>query len=138
MDKVRKMQKWDRAAAPRTAAPLVTIQKDGLFSLNEAAFKAMGEPERVEIFYDPNESIIAFAPTIDSNLSGYPLRRQATGATWLISGQKFTRHYSIDTAVARRYQVDVDDKILFVDLQGPSTLATSGPARTRPTDGTGG
>lgn len=138
MDRARKMQKWDRIAASRTGTPFVTIQKNGLFALNEAAFKAMGAPERVEIFYDSNESIIAFAPTIDNNLSGYPPRRQATGATWLISGQKFTRHYGIDTAVARRYVVEVEDKVLFVDLKGPRTVATSGPARTRPTDSTGG
>lgn len=136
MDRLREMEKWERTSVPRTGTPLVTIQKDGLFSLNEAAFKAMGEPKRVEIFYDSNESTIAFAPTVESNLSGYPPRRQATGATWLISGLKFTRHYSLDTSVARRYVVDVDDKILFVNLKGPSTVATKGPTRTRPTDGT--
>lgn len=118
------MQRWDRNAAPRSGSPLVTIQKDGLFSLNEAAFKAMGEPARVEVYFDPGEAIIAFAPTAENNPAGYPPRKQPTGATWYIAGQKFTRHHDIDTTIARRYPVDVEDKVLFVNLKGPSTVAT--------------
>lgn len=130
------MQKWDRASAPRTSAPLVTVQKDGLFSLNEAAYKAMGEPERVEIFYDPDEFIIAFVATTESNPAGYPPRKQPTGATWYIAGQKFTRHYGIDTSVARRYVVEVEDKVLFVNLKGPSTIATGVRGRAATSLGT--
>lgn len=129
MDRLRKMERWDRKSAPRTTIPLVTIQKDGLFSLNEAAFKAMKEPSMVEIFYDSENSIIAFAPTSENNPAGYPPRKQPTGANWYVAGQMFTRHYGIDTTVARRYAVEVEDNILFLNLNGPSTIATGVRAR---------
>ncbi len=124
MDRLRKMERWDRKSAPRTTTAFVTIQKDGLFSLNEAAFKAMGEPEMVDIFYDREQSIVAFAPIDESNATGYPPRKQPTGATWYVAGQMFTRHHGIDTTIARRYPVEVEDNILFINLKGPSAIAT--------------
>ncbi len=130
MDRLKSMERWDRRSAPRSADPLVTIQKDGLFSLNQAAFKAIGEPAKVEIFYDRESSIIAFAPTTEKNPVGYPPRKQPTGANWYIAGQKFTKHYGIDTTVARRYLAEVRDHILFINLKGPSTIATGVRAKS--------
>ncbi len=85
----------------------------------------------VEIFYDREQSIIAFAPTGENNPAGYPPRKQPTGANWYVAGQMFTRHYDIDTTVARRYPVEVQENILFINLTGPSTIATG--VRARPT-----
>lgn len=129
MDRLRTMERWDRKAAPRSTVPLVTIQKDGLFSLNEAAVKAMGEPNFVEIYYDRDNAIIAFAPSAENNPAAYPPRKQPTGAIWYVAGQMFTRHYDIDTTIARRYPVEVEDNVLFVNLNGPSTVATGVRAR---------
>lgn len=129
MDRLHKMERWNRKSAPRTAVPLVTIQKDGIFSLNEGAFKALGEPAVVELYYDADEAIIALAPAAADNTEGYPPRKQPTGQNWYIAGQVFTRHHGIDTTIARRYAVEVEDKILFIHLNGPSTIATGVRAR---------
>lgn len=136
MDRLKNMQGWDRNTAPRSTAPFVTIQKDGLFSLNEAAFRAMGEPALVKIYYDPDKSIVAFAPMKEGDPGGYPARKQPTGATWYVAGQMFTRHHGIDTTVARRYAAEVEDNILFIDLKGPSTIATGVRGRAATSLGT--
>lgn len=130
MDRLQRMQRWNRKSAPRTSAPLVTIQKDGIFSLNEGAIKAMGEPAVVELYYDPEEALIALAPAAADNPEGYPPRKQPTGQNWYIAGQVFTRYHGIDTTVARRYPIEVEDKVLFIHLNGPNTIATGVRAKS--------
>lgn len=131
MDLLEGYQKWDRQTAPKTSEPLVTVQKGGLFSLNKAAHEAMGSPERVDLFYNPGKKSIAFVPADERSATAYPARQQGRQSNYYVAGQKFTKHHGIDTSVARRYPVKVHNQMLFVDLTGPSTIATGVRARER-------
>lgn len=124
-------ERWDRRSAPRIDVPLVTVQQGGLFSLNKAAFEGMGSPKKVELFYNPQTKVVAFAPTDDNNLNGYPPRQQGSQANFYVAGQKFTKFHDIDTSVARRYAAKIEQGILFLDLRGPSTIATGVRARAQ-------
>lgn len=124
-------QKWDRRSAPRVNTPMVTVQQGGLFSLNKAAIEAIGSPERVELFYNPEKKIVAFVPTDANNINAYPPRQQGAQANYYVAGQKFTGYHGIDTTVARRYAATVEEGVLFLDLTGPSTVATGVRAGTR-------
>lgn len=117
-------EKWNRRTAPKTDTPLVTVQQGGLFSLNQPAIDAMGNPEKVEIFFSRDRQIIAFVPAEPDSITAYPPRKQGAQKNYYIAGQKFTKYYKIDTTVARRYPVTIEDGALFLDLNSPSAIAT--------------
>ena len=50
---------FDRRAVPRVREPTVTIQKDAMFSLSQAAYEAMGKPVAVELLYNAKARMIA-------------------------------------------------------------------------------
>ena len=116
---------FDKRAATATKAPMATIQKRGMFSINRAAFHAMGEPESVELLYDPTEKLIGFRPVASTSPRGFPVRPQGNNdSTYMIAGRAFTQNYGLDTETARRYAVEVQDGILILDLKSDSTDAT--------------
>ncbi|ROQ05547.1 hypothetical protein EDF54_2166 [Rathayibacter sp. PhB93] len=111
---------FDKRMAPLAKAPSVTIQKRGIFSINKAAHKLIGEADTVELLYDKEEQIIALRPSSDSH--AYVVRSQAgrdTGQV-VMSATAFTQYYDIDTAVSRRWTPYVQDGMLCIDLKGHS------------------
>ena len=131
MDILQGFKKWDRKSAPKTTEPMVTMQRRGIFSLNRAAFEAMGEPKKVDLYFNERENIVAFVPAEEDSLSAYPPREQGNRANYYGAGQLFTRHNRIDSSVARRYRPTIKDYILFLDLKGPSMDATGARARQK-------
>lgn len=121
---------FTRRSAPVVKEPMVTIQKKGMFSLNRASYEALGEPEAVELLYDPTERIIGLRPTDPSTLNAYPVRTMGNAATRLIAGTAFTRFYEIPTAVARRFSAEMHENILTIDLKKGGVEVT-GPGRPR-------
>ncbi len=130
MARLEGFEKWDRQTAPKTDAPLVTVQQGGLFSLNQPAIDAMGNPEKVEIFFNRDRQVIAFVPAEPDSITAYPPRKQGSQKNYYVAGQKFTKYYKINTTVARRYSVTVEDSVLYLDLNSPSTIATGARARS--------
>ena len=116
---------FDKKAATASKSPMVTIQKQGSFSLNRAAYKLIEEPEAVELLFDRAKQLIGFRPASPDSPRSYPVRPQGkSGATLMIAGQAFTKYYKLDTSVARRYSAKVTDGILVVDLKGESVDVT--------------
>lgn len=116
---------FDKRAATASKNPMISIQKQGSFSLNRAAHKLMGEPETVELLFDPEEKLIGFREVAANSPRAYPVRPQGkNAATFMIAGQAFTKYYDIDTSTARRYSVEMQDGILILDLKGESTVVT--------------
>jgi hypothetical protein len=116
---------FDRKAATASKNPMVSIQKQGSFSLNRAAYKLMDEPEMVELLFDRAEKLIGFRNVPANNPRAYPVRAQGkNAATFMIAGQAFTKYYGIDTSTARRYSVKMQDGILVLDLKSESTVVT--------------
>lgn len=112
---------FDKRMAPLAKAPSVTIQKRGIFSINKAAHKLIGEPETVELLFDKDAKIIALRPS--NELHAYAIRPQSArekSGQMILSATAFTQYYDLDTSVSRRYPPYVEDGMLCIALNGPS------------------
>jgi hypothetical protein len=83
--------------------PMFTVQKRGLISLNQAAFKALGEPAAVALLYDSEERIVALRRVPRSHANGYNVRKQANSQSYLVGAQGFSAFHKIPTEVPRRF-----------------------------------
>jgi hypothetical protein len=100
--------------------PFVTIQKKGVISLNRAAFEALGNPESVELLYDPDARLVALRKVDSFVEHAYQVRAPVENhATWLISGAAFVAYYEIDASVSVRRAARQDGDLLIVDLNDP-------------------
>ncbi len=126
---------FDKKAVPTTTQPWVTIQKKGLLSLNRAAMEALGTPEAVELLYDREEQIVGIRPTSKDNPRSFPARRQGKRETanpnYLIAGQAFCNYYGIETGFARRFNPEMQEEILTVDLKKEYADATGPRTKNR-------
>jgi hypothetical protein len=110
-------KRGERAPA---AEPIVTIQKGGIFSLNEAAVRLLvptGDPIEVRIGFRYSEDgkiagLERITREVESNT--YPLRKTGTSRSYLVSGRAFARHLGFDLTRSRRFHADLHD---------PQTLA---------------
>lgn len=133
---------FEKGSAPVSTVPAVTIQKRGLFSLNDAAYRLLGEPEGIQFLWDAEERLIALKPTSKEDLNSYPARRQSsskdTGPV-LIAGTMLTRYIGLDTTQAKRWTPVMRDGLLIVDLKQEGALVISNRDRRRvQTDGAEG
>jgi hypothetical protein len=121
---------FQKGSAPASTIPTVTIQKRGMFSLNDAAFRLIDEPEAVQFMWDASAQLIAIQAVPLTSPNAYPTRRQGPGkdanrGIVLIAGTMFTKYIGIDTSVAKRWVPRVEDNMLIVDLNEPSQTVTS-------------
>ena len=127
---------FDKRAAVASKYPYVTIQRKGPFSFNQAAFELMGSPEAVELLYDKDTERVGFRPVAPGRPQAFPVRAQGKNSvTHVVAGQSFARHYEVDTSVARRYPVAMEDGILILDLRGDSVDVTGPRAKKASADG---
>ena len=112
---------FDKRMAPLAKAPSVTIQKRGIFSINKAAHKLIGEPESVELLFDKDAEVIAMRRSNESH--AYVIRPQTArdAGQVILSATAFTQYFDIDTSVSRRFKPYVEGDMLCIDLRGPST-----------------
>lgn len=120
---------FDKRMAPLAKAPSVTIQKRGIFSINRAAHKLIGEPETVELLFDKENQVIALRPSKEPH--AYSIRPQSSRDTGqvILSATAFTQYYDIDTSVSRRYKPYEQDGMLCIDLAGSSTVVRGNRAK---------
>jgi hypothetical protein len=105
-----------KGSGPRTTQPRMTIQKGGTFSLNRAAYSALGGPEAVELLYDPASRIIGLRRASALERHAFPIRAVGRGNTFALSGRAFCTYYGIPTAEARRFYARPLGDVLTVDL----------------------
>jgi hypothetical protein len=111
---------------PLAKAPSVTIQKQGVISLNKAAHDLLGRAETVELLYDQERQVMALRPTDDSSPHAYAVRagsKRGPGQA-IVSATAFTQHYGIDTTATKRWKPFVEDGMLCVDLTVEGVLIT--------------
>ncbi len=113
---------FDRKAKPKATQPLVTLQAAGTFSMNEASYEALGEPDEVELLYDPDERIIGFRAAGETSPHSYPIKPQPNGRTYQTGGRAFCSHYGIETGQARRFAAEMIDGVLAIDLKGEAKI----------------
>lgn len=116
---------FQKGSAPIAGVPSITIQKRGLFSLNDAASKLLDDPEAVQFLWDPESRLIGLKPVPPEDPNAYPAREQTPskarpggrrGST-LIAGSMFTKFIELDTTQAKRWVPRVEDGLLVIDLK---------------------
>lgn len=121
---------FTKRMSPRVREPYVTVQKKGTMSINRASFELMGEPDAVELLFDPSERVMGMRKVDPTAPHAYPLRSSGAKQTsFLLSGMAFAKYYGIDTTVARRYVAVFADEVLQVDLNGEFTEVISNRAK---------
>ncbi|AXG12283.1 hypothetical protein [Intrasporangium calvum] len=125
---------FEKGSAPVSSVPSLTIQRRGLMSLNDAAFKLLKEPLAVHFLWDSEQRLIGIRAAAPNDLNAYPTRRQnqakGTGPV-LIAGTLFTRFIGLDTTEARRWAPELRDDTLIVDLKVEGTRVISNRERSR-------
>jgi hypothetical protein len=100
--------------------PVVTVQRGGVLSLNRDVFRLLGEPAAVELLFDRGAQVMGFRAAEATLSHTYPVRRQKSSSSLLVSGRAFTQYYGIATDVARRYPATKIGDVLAVDLKEDS------------------
>jgi|SRR6185436_6931739 len=115
---MKKLLAFTRGERAPAAEAIVTIQKGGIFSLNEAAVRLLvstGDPAGVRIgFRYSEDGKIAGLERVPPGDNTYPLRKLANTRSVLVSGRAFARHLGLDLNRSRRYRAYLHD---------PQTLA---------------
>lgn len=122
---------------PLVKQPAVTIQRRGNMSINRAAYVAMGEPEAVELLFDPTERIVGLRGISKEEEHAYPIRPQGGNqdGTYLVAGTAFAKYYGIDTSVSTRRPAVMQDGVLCIDLKEAGTVVTSNRGQRQTTAG---
>jgi hypothetical protein len=113
-----KLLPFTRGERSSTAEAIVTIQKGGIFSLNEAAVRLLipaGDPAEARVgFRYSEDGKVAGLERVPAGDNTYPLRKVAGSRSYLVSGRAFARHLGLDLSRSRRYRAYLND---------PQTLA---------------
>ena len=100
--------------------PSVTVQKRGIVSINGPAHALINRAQVVELLFDPDRRVMAMRPS-EPSARTYELRQPTKSGQTIVSATAFTQAYDVDTSVSRRYEPFVEDGMLCIDLNGPST-----------------
>lgn len=104
-----------------------TLQKRGILAFNSVAFEQMGEPEAVELLYNPSTQIIAVRPTDPLTVShASAVRSSGSGEnkTRLLSATAFVKYHGIDVSETVRRDIKVVDRVAFIDLKEQGSVVT--------------
>jgi hypothetical protein len=109
--------RWQPASR---SIPRVALQRRGNFSLNRAAFQALGQPKTIVFAYNPTRREIAITAAPPNLNYASPVRKQAATESYLVSATAFVGSIGIghDDAILVFDSVDVRDGgvlILHVD-----------------------
>jgi hypothetical protein len=93
------------------------LRRDGILSINRAAFALLGSPAAVQLLYDHEARIIGLRSVPETEgLRTYRIPKKS-GHT--VNVRTFLQHYEIEVSQARRYPVTLVEGILEIDLNGP-------------------
>lgn len=124
---------FDKRQAPMRGAPSVTVQKRGIISINGAAHALIDRAMVVELMFDRERKVMALRPAEPSTRS-YELRKPSPSGQTLLSATAFTQAYDINTSVSRRFEPFVEEGMLCIAVEGPSTVVQSNRTKNQSAD----
>ena len=110
------LEVFRRQVLPGKQEPALTVQRDGVLLLNDAAHMALGAPDAVELLYARRERVMGIRAAGASTPDAYRVRKPSAGRGFLVSGRSFTNYYRIPTDVARRYRATKNGDVLIIEL----------------------
>lgn len=112
-------EEFDRTKAAYGRKPNVTIQPRGLISINQSAYRKMGEPEYVVLMFDREERLVGIKGTSDTE-KGYRVRvATRPGSPAVISGSAFLNYYDLNLDETRKWTPTFDGGVLILDFKDP-------------------
>lgn len=134
-----KFERFDKRHLTPPGDPFLTLQKGGPFSMNRAAFEALGSPEAVELLFDREAQAIGMKPAPLKELYSYPVHRTGRPGrrptNFVVAGHAFVRYYNIDNTISRRYPAELRDGVLVADLKQGGIDATAPPRASKGDEG---
>ena len=116
--------------SPAARRPQVTIQRVGALGYNAAAVHALGDPEAIQLMYDRTHRVIGIKKVELDAPGSYAIRPVSPGAKGrVLSAKTFLIHFEIPFDVPLRYDAEMVDGILVVDLNKGGEDATSNRTR---------
>lgn len=104
------------ATRARIAAPLVTLQSKGGFSLNAPAFEALGKPAAVLLMYNAATNQIALKAVPEGTPGGHRVRAAGKGHTHVVSALNFLKAYDIPYSEYKALGTTVQEGVAVLDL----------------------
>lgn len=118
MEKKRNWVEFNKAASPLAGGgPYVSLNTNGIITLNSKAVKALGDPEAVQFLFDIDNGAIGLKPCDLLTPYAFPItRRQKTG-THTIRAQPFMKAHQIFTSGTVKFlRPEIENGILVLDL----------------------
>lgn len=127
---------FERQAAPLAKRPQITVQRAGAISFNASAYHSMGEPKAIELLYDPKQRVMGFRAAPADAPNAYAIKPLGAGkaSSRLVSARAFLQFFGIPFDTPLRYDAELVDGVLTVDLKKPGRDATSNRSRKKQRD----
>jgi len=107
-----------------------TLNKRGVFSINDAAYTELGKPAFVELLYDRTSRVIGLRPVAEGTKHAYPVRTQANAKSYLIGATAFSRAYELDVREGIMvFDPSLEDGVLILEM-GTATIIPARPRRS--------
>lgn len=107
-----------RRSAADVAEPRVTLQKGGSLGLNLAAYRLLGEPERVVYVTDGSKKRFGIKPAEPGTPNSYPVRKQESGRSFVIGARLFLHWAGIPFGEqARTCSIRLENGIGVVEVE---------------------
>ncbi len=127
---------FDKSKAAYGRAPKVSVQPRGMISINQSAYRKMGNPEFVILMYDPAAGIVGIQGTDDEN-RGFRVRLASrSGSPAVLSASAFFNYYDLASNESRSWTPSFDNDVLIIDLKDsnrrgamPSAIGNRGDGR---------
>lgn len=98
---------------------MVSVQTRGNIAFNKLSYEALGEPEALELLFNPKINSFALRRGDPTLHTSYPVRKQPKSISYIVSAQAFCNQYGIPIDRTRRYIGEFENGMLVVDLTHP-------------------
>lgn len=107
-----------RSGRPDPDTPSLTIRKNRAFGINRAAFSALGEPDHVELLFNPTARVIAIRPASADSAPDekYRVGRVRDAESYAIGAYGFVDEWGLNHERAQRYPAEAQGGILQIQL----------------------
>lgn len=114
----RKWVEFAASPAPRAGrAMYVSLNQRGLIVLNRHTYKAMGEPEAVQLLFDADNVTIGLRPCELLMPNAFKINRRGESGTHIITATRFTKAHQINpTGTIRFLKPHIEDGVLILDI----------------------
>jgi hypothetical protein len=106
--------------------PIVAVHKAGRFSMNQAAYDALGQPTHVELLFDEAASRMGLRAATSEDPHAYTLKQPAGTSRYYITATSFARHYGISPSKTYERDATPEGGVLAIDVDATPRAKPAG------------